>query len=148
MVLMAGGTALVAVAPDYWTLMVLGIVMSIGNSVFHPTDYAILNASVTRSWVGRAFSFHTFAGQLGTAVAPAIVLALAHYSDWRMAQAVIGLVGFLVLAGIALQWKTLQDDAIPQRRNKQERAAEPSHWAILLSPPMLVMSTFFTPTAL
>ena len=147
MTLMAGATALVAVAPDYWSLMLLGIVMSLGNSVFHPTDYAILNASVTRSWVGRAFSLHGFAGQLGTAVAPAIVLALAHYSDWRTAQAVIGIAGFVVMAGLALEWRNMHDDAIPQRRKKQDAAA-PNHWAILLSAPMLVMSTFFTATSL
>ena len=146
MVLMAGATALVALAPGYWSIMALSIVMSFGNSVFHPTDYAILNASVTRSWVGRAFSFHTFAGQLGTAVAPAIVLALAHYSDWRMAQAAIGLAGFVVLGGLALEWRNMHDDAIPQRRRKD--SAQPNHWAVLLSPPMLIMSAFFTATAL
>jgi len=146
MVLMAGATALVAVAPGYWSIMALSIVMSFGNSVFHPTDYAILNASVTRSWVGRAFSFHTFAGQLGTAVAPAIVLALAHYGDWRMAQAVIGLAGFVVLGGLALEWRNMHDESIPQRRKKD--SAQPNHWAVLLSPPMLIMSAFFTATAL
>lgn len=146
MVLMAGGTGLIAVAPGYWSILLLSIVMSLGNSVFHPTDYAILNASVTRSWVGRAFSFHTFAGQLGTAVAPAIVLALAHFSDWRMAQAAIGVAGFVVLAGLALEWRNMHDESIPQKRKKGSAIA--NHWALLLSPPMLIMSAFFTATAL
>ena len=44
MILMAGATALSAVAPSYWALMGLSVMMSLGNSVFHPTDYAILNA--------------------------------------------------------------------------------------------------------
>jgi predicted MFS family arabinose efflux permease len=150
MILMAGATGLVAITPNYWVLMLLSIVMSLGNAVFHPTDYAILNSSVARSWVGRAFSIHTFAGQLGTAVAPAIVLMLTHFWDWRIAQAIIGVVGFIVLAGMALQWTNMHDDSIPQRKKREEPDAAPetNHWAVLFSRPMLIMSLFFTMTAL
>jgi MFS family permease len=160
MILMAGATALSALAPSYWALMGLSVMMSLGNSVFHPTDYAILNASVSRSYVGRAFSVHTFAGQLGTATAPAVVVALAHFSDWRMAQAVIGLAGFVVLALMAMQWNHMHDDAIPEGgkdkpagRTAKDTGGQPtspptSPWAILLSRPMLIMSAFFTMTAL
>ena len=152
MILMAGATALSAVAPSYWALMGLSVMMSLGNSVFHPTDYAILNASVSRRRVGRAFSVHTFAGQLGTATAPAVVVALAHFSNWRTAQAIIGLASFVVLAGMAMQWNHMHDDAIPARREKTADAPAESGgrsvWSILLSRPMLIMSVFFTVTAL
>jgi len=151
MILMAGATALSAIAPSYWALMALSVMMSLGNSVFHPTDYAILNASVSRSRVGRAFSVHTFAGQLGTATAPAVVVALAHFSNWRTAQAIIGLAGFVVLAAMAMQWNHMHDDAIPERKEKPAQPATgdgKSVWSILLSRPMLIMSVFFTVTAL
>ena len=155
--LMAGATALSAIAPSYWALMGLSVMMSFGNSVFHPTDYAILNASVSRSYVGRAFSVHTFAGQLGTATAPAVVVALAHFSNWRTAQAVIGLAGFVVLALMAMQWNHMHDDAIPDGSKEKVAEDKPAdgagshtggHWAILLSQPMLIMSVFYTMTAL
>ena len=156
MALMAGATALSAIAPSYWALLGLSVMMSLGNSVFHPTDYAILNASVSRSYVGRAFSVHTFAGQLGTATAPAVVVALAHFSNWRTAQAVIGLAGFAVLALMAMQWNQMHDEAIPDGKEKKAKDKPAGgagghtggHWAILLSRPMLIMSVFFTMTAL
>jgi predicted MFS family arabinose efflux permease len=106
---------------------------------------------VSRSYVGRAFSVHTFAGQLGTATAPAVVVALAHFSNWRTAQAVIGLAGFVVLALMAMQWNHMHDEAIPDGKEKPAKAKatdENGHWAILLSRPMLIMSVFFTMTAL
>src|SRR5215469_1319211 len=39
-----------------------GAVVGVGNSVFHPCDYAILSGSVARERLGRSFAFHTFTG--------------------------------------------------------------------------------------
>jgi len=160
MALMAGSIALTAVVPSYWALMILGITMACGSSVFHPTDYAILNSSVAPKYVGRAFSIHTFAGQLGTATAPAVVVALAAIWDWRVAQAIVGLAGFVVIAGFAVQWSNMHDDAIPQKRKKKasENDALPSgaaremtfreQIAMLVNKPMMIMFIFFTMTSL
>jgi len=160
MALMAGSIALTAVVPSYWALMILGITMACGSSVFHPTDYAILNSSVAPKYVGRAFSIHTFAGQLGTATAPAVVVALAAIWDWRVAQAIVGLAGFVVIAGFAVQWSNMHDDAIPQKRKKKasESDALPSgaaremtfreQIAMLVNKPMMIMFIFFTMTSL
>jgi MFS family permease len=153
--LMAGATALMAFAPNYWVLLALTVVIACGNSVFHPTDYAILNSSMSRNWIGRAFSVHTFAGHLGTATAPAVIVALALLSDWRVAQLTVGLIGFVVLAGLALQWRDMNDDAIPQKKKKAE-AVDPSlpprTWrdeiSVLMTRPMIIMSLFFTMTSL
>jgi FSR family fosmidomycin resistance protein-like MFS transporter len=153
--IMAGTTALMAFAPNYWVLLLLTIFIALGNSVFHPTDYAILNSSMSRSWIGRAFSVHTFAGHLGTALAPAVIVFIALRSDWRMAQLVVGIIGFVVLAALALQWRDMADDAIPKKRKKAEAvgaAAVPRTWrdemAVLLTRPMIIMSLFFTMTSL
>lgn len=154
--LMAGATALMAFAPNYWVLLGLTVFIACGNSVFHPTDYAILNSSMSRNWIGRAFSVHTFAGHLGTALAPVVIVFIALHSDWRMAQMTVGLIGFAVLAGLALQWKDMHDDAIPQKKKKVEPTAEapaaPLTWrdemAVMLTRPMIIMSLFFTMTSL
>jgi MFS family permease len=121
--------------------------------VFHPTDYAILNSSVAPRYVGRAFSIHTFAGHLGTATAPAVVVALASIWDWRMAQGIVGLAGFVVLAGLASQWSSLQDDVVPQKKRKAADAAAPDSaqqatWRTFVSKPMMIMFIFFTMTSL
>src|SRR5690606_13603406 len=72
----ATATSLIGVAPSFWIVVALAIVAGLGNAVFHPTDYAILNASVSSRRMGRAFSIHTFAGHLGTAAAPIAMVGL------------------------------------------------------------------------
>jgi MFS family permease len=153
MALMAGSIALTAIVPSYWALLALGITMACGASVFHPTDYAILNSSVAPRYVGRAFSIHTFAGHLGTATAPAVVVALASLWDWRMAQGIVGLAGFVVLAGLASQWSSLHDDLVPQKKKKAadttaSESAPQATWRTFVSKPMMIMFIFFTMTSL
>ena len=46
MALLAGGTLLAALAPGAWWLFPAAAMMGVGNGVFHPADFAILNASV------------------------------------------------------------------------------------------------------
>ena len=46
----------------------------VGNTVYHPADYALLSHHVPSDRIGQAFSVHTFAGMLGSAVAPASLL--------------------------------------------------------------------------
>ena len=59
----------------------------IGDAVFHPADYAILNGSISEPRMGRAFSIHTFFGHLGSALAPATILFLAALTDGRIGKA-------------------------------------------------------------
>ena len=83
---MASGMAAVAAAgfaTGYWALFGLMILMGIGNSVFHPADYAILAARIEHRRLGRAFSLHTFAGHLGWAVAPGTVVFLTALWSWQ-----------------------------------------------------------------
>src|SRR5262249_51678241 len=74
-----GGFAIASIglADSYpWLLVATGL-LGIANAIYHPADYAILSARVASSRIGRAFSVHTFAGMLGGAVAPAVMLVLA-----------------------------------------------------------------------
>ena len=74
---------LVGVWPSYPALLLLMVVAGLGNSVFHPADYAILSAAVDKRRMGRAFSIHTFGGYAGFAVAPPVIVALAAVFGWR-----------------------------------------------------------------
>ena len=51
--------------------------------------------------MGRAFSIHTFAGYLGGAIAPGMLLGIAAWQGTRLAFAAAGLAGFVA---IALLW--------------------------------------------
>src|SRR5690242_940176 len=51
-----------ALFPSYAWLVGAAVVGGIANSVYHPSDYAILGAAIDPARVGRAFSLHTFSG--------------------------------------------------------------------------------------
>lgn len=89
--------ALMGLAGTYEMLLVLALIAGLGNSVFHPADYALLSGSVTEDRLGRAFSIHTFAGFFGSACAPIVMLSIAAVFDWRTAFLIVGGVGLIVL---------------------------------------------------
>ena len=96
--LLLEGAAFVAIglAPFYGALVALMAVAGLANSVYHPADYSLLNASVNPRRMGRAFSFHTSAGMLGNAVAPVTMVTLMAIMDWRVALTLCGGVGIAV----------------------------------------------------
>jgi MFS family permease len=96
--LTVGGLALIMLGINlsYPWLIASAVLLGLANSVYHPADYAILAAHMDEARMGRAFSIHTFAGFLGSAVAPAIVAALVTISGGHGALIVSGAVGPLV----------------------------------------------------
>ncbi|MEO8676971.1 MAG: MFS transporter, partial [Casimicrobiaceae bacterium] len=68
--LIAGGTILASLAPGILWLYPIAALMGVGNGVFHPADFAILNASVAPKRLGHAYSTHGIGGNLGYALAP------------------------------------------------------------------------------
>ncbi len=102
-----GGFALVMLGLhlSYSWLIASAALLGLANSVYHPADYAILSAHMDEARMGRAFSIHTFAGFLGAAVAPAIMVALVNATGGLGALIVAGAMGpavalLLVIAGI------------------------------------------------
>src|SRR6201994_1647092 len=66
------GMGFMAVAHSFWQFAAIAVLGGLGNSVFHPADFAILNASVDTKKIGRAFSIHGLGGSLGWAGGPAM----------------------------------------------------------------------------
>lgn len=95
--LCVAGAVLVGLAQSYEALIFAAIVGGVGNSVFHPSDFAILNSRVTPARLGFAYSWHSMAGSLGYAVAPLVSVALAAQFGWHGAILVGSGVGFAVL---------------------------------------------------
>ena len=101
-----GGLALIAVgafgfaaSPNYWAMAFFSVVVGVGNGVFHPVDYTLLNRKVSPARLGHAYSVHGITGSLGWAAAPALLVPLALAFGWRTALAVAGccILGVLVL---------------------------------------------------
>lgn len=97
-----GGAAYVSIGlfPSYPWILCASVLLGIANAVYHPADYAILGAVIEPSRLGRAFSLHTFAGFLGGAIAP--ILMLLGAQAWGFERAIIaaGVAGILVAAAL------------------------------------------------
>jgi MFS family permease len=80
----SGAVALMAIAPNFAVLLACMVLAGIGNSMFHPADYGILNASVTPKRLGPAFSVHGITGNIGWALAPPLMTAFSlWFGGWR-----------------------------------------------------------------
>ena len=143
LLLMGGGMALAGIAGSYWALVGFMAVVGIGNSVFHPADYAIMAAKIDHRRLGRAFSIHTSLGHVGWALAPGIVGGLTALWSWRAALVVVGLAGLAVMAAVLHQGRSLDIDAARSDTPPSRGAAAPkSRWALLTSAPMLLFFAF------
>ena len=134
---------------SYWAILVLFMVAGVANTVYHPADYAILNARVTPHRLGRAFSIHTFSGNIAWAVAPAAMVSLTVLWDWRTAVILAGLAGIVTAAVLAIRGADLVDRGVVQENDRapppSTYEAEPplSGMQLLLSPPILMAFLFF-----
>jgi FSR family fosmidomycin resistance protein-like MFS transporter len=125
-------------ATAYWQIVALALISGIGNSVFHPADYAILSGSVERARLGRSFAFHTFVGHVGFAAAPPVTAALALLLGWRHTLILIGLLGLPVVAAILWQSRLLLDQRRPAAAPRAGAGAR-----LLLSRSVLMFFAFF-----
>jgi MFS family permease len=101
----------IASAQSYAMLLVAAGIAGLGNCVFHPADYSLLNRRVSTPRLGHAFSVHGLSGSLGWAAAPPFVLALATAWGWRAGALGACLVGLAALAVLLLNRRQLDDTA-------------------------------------
>jgi FSR family fosmidomycin resistance protein-like MFS transporter len=98
--LQAAGTLVAALSGSYGMLVVGSLLAGVGNSVFHPADFSILNSRVEPGRLGHAYSAHGVAGSLGYAAAPVFSGTLGALFGWHaalLAAAGVGLAVFLLL---------------------------------------------------
>jgi MFS family permease len=143
LVLSGLGIGLIGLAGQYWMVLGLVVVAGIGNSVFHPADYAILNASVDPKRIGRAFALHTFTGNVGFTLAPATMILLSSLWGWRWALGLAGLAALAVVAGLLANGHLLRDDAAKPAGAEDAEAMAPAGLRPLLTPGVLTMFAFF-----
>ena len=139
-----GALALASVASAFWLFVASFAVLGLANTVYHPADYALLSHRVSTPRMSQAYSIHTFAGILGSAVAPASLLFLAERAGWRgafLGAAVLGCAAaaLLVVVGGILAGRDPPAAAKPHR----DGATDGSGWRLLLAPPILLNFVFF-----
>lgn len=139
-----------SIAPNYESFLVLTFIAGIGNSVFHPADYSLMNRLVSPHLMGRAFSFHTNGGHLGFALGPAVMALLAASIGWRDAAAIVGLVGvamtiILIIGGRRLFEGSQSDSGSEFGGQKDDRdKGIPTSISVLLRPSIISFFLFFT----
>ena len=127
---------------SYWVLVAMFGLAGVGNAVYHPADYALLSHHVPSERIGQAFSVHTFAGMLGSAVAPPTLLMMQSLWGWRGAFVGAGMLGIAVAAVLLA---VRDSGATPAHAQPARASAETSAtgWRLLLSPPILLNLVFF-----
>ncbi|MGS1010392.1 MFS transporter [Achromobacter anxifer] len=89
---------LIGSANGYAMLVAAAVVGGIGNSVFHPADYSIINHRISAPRLGHAFSAHGLTGNLGWALTPVFMTSITLLADWRVAAySAAGLVALVLL---------------------------------------------------
>lgn len=135
--LMSVGAVVMSFADGPALLAAGALVMGVGNSVFHPADFSILNARVSQPRLGYAFSAHGFAGSLGFAVAPVASATLAGAYGWRAALLAFAATGCVIL--IVLLANAHRLGGRPPAK-KQDMTADAR---VLLAPSVLLCFAFF-----
>jgi len=134
--LAVGGALTAGLAQNFPMLVAAAVVGGLGNSVFHPVDFSILNARIGKARLGYAFSWHGIAGYLGYAAAPAYGIAMATAFGWRGALLGAAAIGAVVVVVLATQDAALQ--AAPVRQRLAGSGLQP-----LLQAPVLMCFGYF-----
>lgn len=138
--LLAGSFALLGLADSFPMLLLLAFTAGMGNSVFHPVDYAIMGANIAPPRLARAYATHTFSGYVGFAIGPFASGLLAGTFGWQTAFIAAGLAGLAMTALLFSQRHRMAgENAAP----KPVGAAQTMGLGIVLAPPILMMFLFY-----
>ncbi len=131
------GTLGFGLSTHYSHLLASAFLIGLGNGVFHPVDYSLLNSHVSPRRLGPAYSVHGVTGSLGWACAPAFLVAIAEPLGWRAAvfsAAALPLASMLLLAGTELN---------PRADSRATAHAESPLFAFLKAPALWWCFAFF-----
>ena len=144
LVLSVAGAALAGLAQNYAMLVAAALVGGVGNSVFHPCDFSILNARVRKEKLGYAFSGHGIAGYLGYAAAPVYAIAVAGAAGWRGAMLGAALIGAAITVVLAIQRDAIHVEPADRARSAAGAGGGlAADLRVLASPPVLMCFAYF-----
>ena len=138
-----------AMSSSYVMLMIFAGVAGLGNSIFHPSDFTILNRRVSQPRLAHAFSWHGVAGSIGWAAAPPILAGLAALYSWHIALLFGAALAFAVL-GLLVVYRerldTREIEASVIKSNKSHGAG--SNLDFMKLPAVWMCFAFFSFTAM
>jgi len=138
--LCSGGVLLAGFAHAYPMLIVASLVAGVGNSVFHPADFAILNARVDGARLGYAFSFHGIGGNLGWALAPLFCVGISSVYGWHAALIAAASLGVIMIGVLLVQREAI---TVELRRHAAGAPGLAGNARVLAAAPVLMCFLFF-----
>jgi MFS family permease len=126
-----------------YTMLLIGVsIAGLGNGVFHPVDYTMINHLVKEKNLAHAYSVHGVTGYLGWAAAPLFLLSLtALFDSWRVAEFGAGILAGIVLLILLYRRKQLEDHEVDN--HYEEKEAPIATLAIFKLPSMWMSWLFF-----
>ncbi|MBN8919293.1 MAG: MFS transporter [Rhizobiales bacterium] len=148
--LLLGAVAIAGAAmlASYWGFLAMFVLLGAANTAYHPADYALLSRHVPASRMGQAYSFHTFAGMVGSAAAPPGLLLLANAYGWRGAYLVSAAVGVAVALLLIVFGGVLSERGAQTARKEASPAAKTADRSVLFTAPVLLNLAMFVLLAL
>jgi MFS family permease len=140
MFLITGASALFAFTQSYTAMIGLAVIAGLGNSVFHPADFSILNGSVSEKRIGRGLSIHGFGGYVGYAATPFFMYWLGSQIGWRDAILFIGCLGLGVAVILWAMRNDLRDSVVDKGIKPQSFVND---LGVLFQPSAVLAFTFF-----
>ncbi|WP_020696319.1 MFS transporter [Reyranella massiliensis] len=135
------GLGLISFAHSFPAFAAIAVVAGLGNSVFHPADFALLNSSVTQSRLGRAYSIHGLGGSLGWAAAP-VMYFLDSLFGWIGAALIGALPGIILSFLVLIHRRELVDHRIKERAAAAQHGTTPA-LTLFLQPTLLLCLVYF-----
>ena len=132
------GVLVQGMSSSYATLAVGAALGGIGNSVFHPADFAILNARVSTPRLGYAFSAHGVVGYVGYAIAPVFSVGIGTAFGWQAALLAGAALGLALLALLAVNARHFETQARPSKASIKSQAS------VLFAAPVVLCFVYFT----
>ena len=125
LVLLIASAVALGMAENVPMLYLSAMLAGAGNSVFHPSDYSLMNYNIQDRFLGHAFAWHNITGNIGWAICPFFMVTTAGWFGWRGAAFAASSVALIVLV-IELLFRgvfsrdSVRDTTPPTPKEKEE----------------------------
>lgn len=125
LVLLIASAVALGMAENVLMLYLSAMLAGAGNSVFHPSDYSLMNYNIQDRFLGHAFAWHNITGNIGWAICPFFMVTTAGWFGWRGAAFAASSVALIVLV-IELLFRgvfsrdSVRDTTPPTPKEKEE----------------------------
>ena len=135
---------ILSVSNGYLVLILGSALAGLGNGVFHPADYTLINRRVSAARVPHAYSMHGISGALGWSAAPAFLVTMTSLYGWRSALLGAAILIALIFVLLLIRRDVLlgsPEDRAQEKLNKKDQS--PFSVAFLKLPAVWLCWGFF-----